>query len=280
MIKSLDDTSFDNLHIAFSKAFEDYKFQISYDQLFAMLKRRGFNPKLSFADFDNDEITAFTFNGIGIFQDKKTAYDTGTGTLPNYRQQGLANRIFTYSIPFLKENMIEQYLLEVLQENSAAISVYQKLGFSITREFNYYHQPINEILFSSSNIPIDITIAVISPEIMDVSFHDFNPSWQNSLESITRSKETFKILGAFYNDHLIGYCATEPATGDISQIAVKQNFRRQGLGTALLQQASGYSLSGTIKIVNTDPNCCSLNGFLSKLNIPLRGKQFEMIKIL
>ncbi len=59
---------------------------------------------------------------------------------------------FHYSIPFLKENMIEQYLLEVLQENSAAISVYQKLGFSITREFNYYHQPINEILFSSSNI--------------------------------------------------------------------------------------------------------------------------------
>lgn len=32
-----------------------------------MLKRRGYNPQLSFAAFDNGEIVAFTLNGTGTF---------------------------------------------------------------------------------------------------------------------------------------------------------------------------------------------------------------------
>lgn len=102
-IRSLADTAFDTLYEAFSQAFADYEVQINGAQLRRMLKRRGFDPRLSFAAFDGDRIAAFTLNGIGNYDGLPTAYDTGTGTLEAYRGQGLATRIFEHSIPYLKE---------------------------------------------------------------------------------------------------------------------------------------------------------------------------------
>lgn len=55
-----------------------------------MLKRRGFNPDLSFAAFDGSEIDAFILNGIGDFNGLPTAYDIGTGTRKEYRGKGWA----------------------------------------------------------------------------------------------------------------------------------------------------------------------------------------------
>ncbi|MCD8073384.1 MAG: GNAT family N-acetyltransferase, partial [Alistipes sp.] len=84
-IKSLASVSFEAIFEAFSSAFSDYEMQLRKVELAAMLRRRGFDPGLSFAAFDGDAITAFTLNGIGWFDGKYTAYDTGTGTLPQYR---------------------------------------------------------------------------------------------------------------------------------------------------------------------------------------------------
>ncbi len=137
-IKSLSKINFDTIFQAFSQAFADYEIQLDKEQLQIMLKRRGFDPDISFAAFDRNEIAAFTLNGTGYFNGILTAYDTGTGTLKNYRGKGLATKIFEYSIPYLRERNIEQYLLEVLQHNTKAISVYKNIGFEVTREFNYF----------------------------------------------------------------------------------------------------------------------------------------------
>ena len=78
-IKSLKDTSFDELFEAFRQAFAEYEMQLNRAELQAMLKRRGFDPELSFAAFDGDKIVSFTCNGIGDFNGIRTAYDTGSG---------------------------------------------------------------------------------------------------------------------------------------------------------------------------------------------------------
>lgn len=58
------------------------------------------------------------------------------GALPAYREQRLAKRVFEHSVPRLLQAGIRQYLLEVLQHNTTAVSVY-RLGFEIVRELNY-----------------------------------------------------------------------------------------------------------------------------------------------
>ena len=54
-IKSLKNTSFDELFEAFRQAFAEYEMQLNRAELQAMLKRRGFDPEFSFAAFDGDQ---------------------------------------------------------------------------------------------------------------------------------------------------------------------------------------------------------------------------------
>ena len=157
-IKNLEGISFEQIYTAFKSAFSDYEISVDKTELKSMLKRRGFNPALSFGAFYDDNIVAFTFNGIGkYYNGKLTAYDTGTGTRKEFRGQGLAKRIFTHSMPFLKNAGIENYLLEVLQHNKRALKIYESLGFEILREFNFFTQKkqlvVNPVSYTHLTLP-------------------------------------------------------------------------------------------------------------------------------
>lgn len=279
-IRSLAGAGSDTLFDAFSRAFADYEMQLDREQLMKMLKRRGFDPGLSFAAYDGGKIVSFTFNGIGDFYGIPTAYDTGTGTLKEYRGRGLATAIFEHSIPHLRSSGVRQYLLEVLQHNTGAVSVYRKLGFRVVREFNYFNQENGKVFGNvkaaappCSVRPIDI------PDHDSVSrFRDFRPSWQNSFESVGRSPESFVCLGAFMGEEFAGYCIFEPSSGDITQIAVGREHRRKGIGSLLLGEMLRLNRHGCVKALNADVSCESVTGFMKAMNISLSGRQFEMIK--
>jgi len=279
-IKSLEKTNFETIAKASIQAFADYEIQLNAEELGIMWKRRGFNPDLSFAAFEGENIVAYTLNGIGYFNGIKMAYDTGTGTLKEYRRQGLATKIFEYSIPHLKAANINHYLLEVLQYNTKAVSVYRKIGFEITREFNYFIWKNEELKNEIKKIEIPCSIEKIEiekhPFVSD--FWDFYPSWQNSFESIQRTREDFIALGAFAEGKLTGYCVFEPVSGDITQIAVDKPYRRKGIASLLLHEAGKLNKNAKMKLVNADISCSSIVEFLKVKNIEISGKQFEMIK--
>lgn len=279
-IRSLAHTDFDTLHEAFAAAFADYEIHSGREELRRMLRRRGFEAELSFAAFDGERIAAFTFNGIGTHEGRPTAYDTGTGTLPAYRGQGLASRIFTGSIPHLRAAGIRRYLLEVLQHNPAALAVYRKSGFETTREFNYFGQEKRLVRMPEERSAYAGAIRPIDPGIVRrrTDFRDFRPSWQNDDDSVARAGGDLTGFGLFRDDELLGYCICEPRSGDITQLAVAPQFRRQGIGTALLRHALGTITADTVKVVNTETGCEALTRFLSAMNIPIKGRQFEMVR--
>lgn len=279
-IKSLSNTSFEQISEAFAQAFADYEVSITKEQLRLMLKRRGFNPDLSFAAFEGEDIVAFTLNGIGHYNGMPTAYDTGTGTLTAYRGRGLATQIFEYSTPYLKRHGVKQYLLEVLQNNTKAISVYRNIGFEVVREFNYFVQKSAEIVNRAGNAGTCYSIREIETAAYPClsGFWDFHPSWQNSFESIQRAPEAFISFGAFAEGNLAGYCVFEPASGDIAHIAVAKQHRRNGVASLLLDKMMGLNNDEIVKVVNTDISCDSIGAFLKAKNIGPKGRQFEMMR--
>ncbi|MBN2614205.1 MAG: GNAT family N-acetyltransferase [Bacteroidales bacterium] len=279
-IKSLRGISFDHLYEAFQEAFEDYEVQWNKVQLQTLLHRRGFVPELSFGACINKKIVSFTFNGVGTYYGLKTAYDTGTGTIKEFRGRGLASRIFMHSIPFLKDAGVEQYLLEVLQHNPKAVSVYRKQGFEVSREFNYFRQQNDQIKTKIKEGHQVFQIKEVNLSIAEdaLQFHDFTPSWQNSFESIQRKPEDFKVLGAFKGKKLVGYSILEPNSGDVTQIAVDKSHRRKGIGTLLLHETLKFNRHDSVKVINTEISCEPMTAFLQSNGILLKGKQFEMIK--
>ena len=266
--------------MAFKSAFSDYEISVDKTELKSMLKRRGFNPALSFGAFYDDNIVAFTFNGIGkYYNGKLTAYDTGTGTRKEFRGQGLAKRIFTHSMPFLKNAGIENYLLEVLQHNKRALKIYESLGFEILREFNFFTQKKQLVVNHLSDKPAKCSIVALKSEdiLSAQSFHDFTPSWQNDIESIKRAGDDLVTLGAMVDSVLSGYCVFSPKSGDITQIAVDPTFRRKGVASSLLKQMIEMTESEIVKVINVESPTPSLDAFLASKGVCLAGKQFEMV---
>jgi ribosomal protein S18 acetylase RimI-like enzyme len=281
-INNLSNVTYEQLFDAFKEAFREYEIQLNYSEFVTMINRRGYDPGLSFAAFNNSSIVAFTLNGIGWFNNIKTAYDTGTGTVEEFRGKGLATKIFEHSIPYLKEAGIEQYLLEVLQHNSGAISVYKKLGFEVTREFNYFVQDCANINLYNKAVPDNLSIkpCAIGTVMSCPEFCDFTPSWQNNFDAINRDTDSFMVNGAYLDDTLVGYSVFEPISGDITQIAVSSNKRRSGIGSALLSEIIKANKHTGIKLINSDVSSESVSEFMHKNGIELSGKQFEMIKTL
>lgn len=279
--KNLESCDFETLFRGFERAFEDYEIHFDKPEVQSMLCRRGYNPQLSFAAFDNGEIVAFTLNGTGLFNGVFTAYDTGTGTVREYRGQGLAGRIFTHSIPFLRQAGVRQYLLEVLQSNQKAISVYRKMNFEVAREFDCYRQSIENInkQLSVRTSMADCTVCKVNVDSirrMQV-YCDFYPSWQNNVESIERGKDNLTCLGAFIDGEPAGYCVFDKISGDLTQIAVKNEYRRKGIASGLLREALGRMHTDFIKVLNVSPDNLTLSAFLTAMGVSPASKQFEMI---
>ncbi|MDR2912896.1 MAG: GNAT family N-acetyltransferase [Alistipes sp.] len=277
--------TFDDIARAFAAAFAEYEVQISPAELRTMLRRRGFAPSLSFAAFTpQGEIAAFTLNGVGGFGGPaaggvKTAYDTGTGTLPEFRGRGLATRIFEESLPALRAAGIGQYILEVLRHNTTAVEIYRRMGFGVRREFNYFRGGGGNGRSDLSYAEYELRrIKITDIQSIAKGFWDFEPSWQNSFEAIERAASDFIFLGAFDGGRLAGYAVFEPAAGDITQIAVAHDSRRRGVGSALLGEMLRLNRAAGLKCLNTEEGRDeALAGFLEARGVGLAGRQFEMV---
>lgn len=259
-------------------AFADYlvTVQMTESQFKNHIAQNAVNIDLSVGAFSKNKLVGYTLNGFGVWNGKKTAYDAGTGVIPEYRKQGIGKSIFEFLLPKLKKRGIEQMLLEVLSNNEKAIKLYDKLGFEKTRTLLFFEQvePI-EIEFQN-NIQIR-QIKKIEWEKLK-SFGDGETSWQFSSESIKRKLAPTKAFGAFLNNKCIGYSMLLPTTGIVPQIAVDKIHRYKGVASNLLVKMQGETKENKkLRFCNVDSNLTSIIKFAEKMKFKQSISQFEMI---
>ena len=107
-------------------------------------------------------------------------------------------------------------------------------------------------------------------------FCDFAPSWQNSIDSVSRGRSNLTFLGAFVGNAMVGYCVFDADTGDLTQIAVKRGYRHRKIASKLLQEATDRMNTDFIKVLNVSSSDTELHSFLESANIPLASRQLEM----
>jgi len=67
--------------------------------------------------------------------------------MPEYRRQGLADRLFDTCLAYCRDVGIEMLFLEVRASNTPAVSLYEKRGFvTVGRRKNYYRYPKEDAL--------------------------------------------------------------------------------------------------------------------------------------
>ncbi|MFA8342926.1 MAG: GNAT family N-acetyltransferase [Rhodothermaceae bacterium] len=276
--KSLTDVSYQEIHDAFAKAFADYyaPFDLTLEEMAFMIERRGYNPDISFGAFYEGELVGFTLNCMGEWKNILTAYDTGTGIIKEHRKKGLAKQIFIESMPVLKKHNINQYLLETIDENVPAIELYKKMGFATSREFDFSIVKIEDVNFSKPDDSFELEITKNIDWQKFKTFWNENPSWQNSVEAVTRKQNYFVCCVAKHKDEIVGYGLIQKSNGDVPQLAVKKEFRKKGIGSAILKELSVHTEADEFRIINSVRKDEETNGFFKKIGIVKKGGQLEM----
>lgn len=264
---------------SFSRAFSDYAvpFNPSVEQLQYMLQRRGYNSKLSFGAFENGQLISFLLNGIGTWNGQRAAYDSGTGTVPEYRRKGLSAAVFEAALPQLRANNVTQYLLEVMADNTRAVELYLRTGFKVVRTFDYYVTPVEQIVVPAKERE-QYTIKEVTPDwrLFELMW-DIYPSWQNAAEAVMRKQLAMKCLCAYAGNEPVGYAIIETHTGDVPQFAVAPQFRRKGVGSALLRELTRQTNSTVLRFANIDTKYVPFKRFMEKTGQKKGPSQFEML---
>ncbi len=277
----LSDEDFSELTMAFNLAFSDYIVPIDFteQQLKKLYIQRHVDINHSLGVFANEEMIGFTVNGFGLWNGIETVYDAGTGVIPNFRRQKVAEKMFEFMIPNFQKQGFKQYLLEVITKNEKALKLYEKLGFEKIRKVSLMKAA--NLFKSGLQIPNNLQISEIKEPDWDrlQTFWDGKPTWQNSVKAIEATISDKIILGAFEGNNCIGYIVFSAERPVIDQLAVEKIHRRKGIGLALLtamQKIVGYEKK--ISIMNLDIEIKTALDFFQNKGFKEVVSQFEMIK--
>ncbi|MEO7658960.1 MAG: GNAT family N-acetyltransferase, partial [Pyrinomonadaceae bacterium] len=202
-----------------------------------------------------------------------------TGVVPAYRRRGLSRAMFEMMLAEFAKDKIEQFLLEVVTTNTAAISLYEQLGFRSVRELSLLQ--CDKHIENNSAPAQDIEIRdVIEPDwrLLE-TFWDAKPSWQNSIDAITRCSGLKRFLGAYKNERCVGYVIFSARFGRIAQFAVSKTHRNQGIGSALFRALKNEIADGfSMQVINIPKSLTETIGFFEDLGFYERLSQHEMKK--
>ena len=265
----------DSLFDCFLEAFSDYQvdMQMSREQFEERLARDGVRLEISAGAFDGRRMVGFYMHGLGEWQGKQTAYDAGTGVIPIYRRQGVAEQLFAFIELRLKEIDVSQYLLEVLTANERAVALYRKLGFVDTRRFAIFRrsEPVKLV--------DDASVRQIEKPDWDLfkSFWDGYPSWQNSIDAVERVTKERVVVGVYVEEACVGYGVAFRPSSMLMQLAVAREHRRRGIGTNILA-ALQREVNESLKVNNVDKELKGTLAFFEASGFKMVLEQFEMMK--
>jgi ribosomal protein S18 acetylase RimI-like enzyme len=270
-----------DLYEAFIAAFADYvvPFALTEAQFRNHIILNAVDLDRTIAYFDDGKIVGFSLNGFGHWHGRSTVYDAGTGVVPSHRRRGVSEAMFHMMLPVFKESGVVQCLLEVVTTNAGAVSLYEKLGYVPERTLALLQ--CDGELQGAAATPDEIEVRVIEEPEWEVlsTFWDGEPSWQNSIDAMNRSRGMKRILGAFEADECIGYIVYSSKFGRIAQIAVRRDRRRQGIGTSLVRAMQSETADGfSMQVINIDKSLDEAVSFFLNRGFYERLSQHEMVK--
>lgn len=279
--RKLKKNDFKEYHRALIQAFSDYyvEIKLSMEGLRRMHIIEGVNLDYSVGAFENEKIVGFTTNAIDDWLGELTAYDAGTGVIPAFRRRGISNGMFDFILPVLRREGVKQYILEVITENEPAIKLYENLGFERQRTLSVLKSEKKQVL---ENQPPDVEIKAIENTDWDLleSFLSYLPSWQNSVASMKRCAAddsiTKAILGLYLKDKLVGYGIVFRNSGNVSQVAVAEEYRRRGFGKIILGELQKHTKK-PLQFSNIDEKARGFLSFLESNGFKVLTRQHEML---
>lgn len=278
LVRSMELSDLSKMHTAFLAAFSDYPLPFSFTkgEFYAkFIEKLNISFSLSPAAFHGNKIVAFIFTNLASYDSKLTAYNGGTGVIPGFRGQHLTSRLYEYIFPLLKQKHVDQCVLEVLTTNYRAIRVYEKIGFEKSRYFHCFKLTSPPRLKGAL-----LAGTVISPCSepdwgLLGSFDDFDTSFLDSRKMLERNLKNEVVVTAKCDGSTVGYIVYQ-GNGRVSRIAVDNNYRNLGVGSALVNHAFGDCNRKELTVINVNTKDQSIIQFFKGLGFVNEVDQHEL----
>lgn len=270
---SLENTDVKELFSVFTKAFSDYMIPInmSLERFIGNMRRNGYDGMVSAGAFSDGKLVGFIMSGRRVNDGIMSAYDMGTGVIPEYRSLGIAGNMIDHLKSALNHDGVPRYVLEVIRDNERALNLYRRKGFEVRREFTCF-QIDKSHLKGVSSFHVEHVSSLDFDLVKD--FQDASPSWQNSAESILSDNDRYVFSVISAGGRVCAYAVSDPVTGDIPQFAVSHECRGMGMGKSLLTDIRDNTAASTLRVVNVGDE--ATRSFLTHLDFVPFAEQYEM----
>jgi len=275
IFETVENVDHEALRALANDAFSDYVVPVppmSAEMVDEMFLQRGFTPRHSWVAREDDELAAYWF--VGTENDRPgLSYGLSVGTRPAFRRRGLSAALWQRVAAALKQDGFVSQTLEVIETNTRAIPLYERLGFHAARRIACFKGPApapqeGALRFQSTSV--DEAINIGAP------FGNWNPTWQNANPAVRNVKASMAATLVFEGSSPVAYGLLHIPYGQVAQIAVAPDYRQRGIARALLShwgQAHHLDAMAALNVPDTDR--ASL-GFFKALGWENHINQIEM----
>jgi ribosomal protein S18 acetylase RimI-like enzyme len=243
-VKNLSNISLDELLDCFLIAFENYFVKMPSDRNYYKERWRAAKVDFNFSYgmFDKGKLVGFIIHAIDKRAGILTAFNTGTGVIPEYRGKRIVKSIYEYALKDFRQNGIEKSTLEVITKNDIAIRSYESIGFKVCKKYKCYSGAIKTENCDSFELK-EIELKNVDWEkLPNQQFY----SWDFQKETILEGNYTiFQVLN---NKEPESFFIIKPENHYLAQFDLlnTENKGWNRLFSAIKQ------ISGTIKVINVD----------------------------
>lgn len=231
-IKPMSAVSTDDLIHAFNLAYRNYYTPITMNRMLiqSLQERDAVDLDKSVVAIEDEHVIGTSFMGLR----PPDGWIGGVGVVPTYRRQGAARQMLCYQIEHALDYGLTSLRLEVVEQNTRAIALYNQLGFVTIRRMLMLERDYGgELPPVPNGYQIDLCHPLKALKYYN-AFHDEDNSWQrnrSALENMAESLQGFMVhcgdykpigyaIGWFHYDynHLMDV-AVDPACTDRAEAA-------------------------------------------------------------
>lgn len=253
-IKILSGTPVEIIQEAFVDAFSEYEVPIEMpvEKLHETMVNRDLNPEFSVGCFDGEKLVGFILTGYRETGGVKTCYDGATGVIKSYQRKGVGEMMLKELFQLLKEKGVSKFVLEVLENNSPPIKLYEKYGFVRTRKLKCFEiEKQNLKPVPDRGFTMTVTHPA-KPIINDDLYRLYRASWQNETKSVMNVAENYSLVTLACSGKLLCYGYIHKTKGDITQIGILEEWKHWGLEAHLLNELAKCTENDKLMVLNVE----------------------------
>jgi len=245
--RSLEGVSITDIHDAFVDAFGSYEVPMSLStaELSAMMDSRDVSPALSVGCFDADTLVGFVLVGVRDGADGRVTYDAATGVRQGHQSKGIGSGMLHALWAQLKSAGAVSFQLEVLENNTAAQSLYERHGCITTRRFVCVRTQRSP----DHRLPPGWEVRSELPAGIDEALYNgYVPSWQQATASARGAHVVVRAEGST----VVAYGIIQSATGSVMQIGIHPDWRSTIPVAEVVQAVASQTNAEQLRFVNIE----------------------------